>query len=46
MSFEFYKIVMTKNNVFVEKEYCDSGLFVLNVSEVNIIMEMHLLLHV
>ena len=25
---------MTKNNVFVGKEYCDQGLFVLNVSEV------------
>ena len=25
---------MTKNNVFVGKNYCDQGLFVLNVSEV------------
>ena len=34
MSFEFDKIVMTKNNVFVGKEYCDQVLFVLNVSEI------------
>jgi len=34
MSFESDKIVMTKNNVFVGKGYCDQGLFVLNISEV------------
>ena len=34
ISFESDKIVMTKNNVFVGKGYCDQGLFVLNVSEV------------
>jgi len=32
--FESDKIVMTKNNVFVGKGYCDQGLFVLNVSNV------------
>jgi len=32
MSFESDKIVMTKNNVFVGKEYCNHGLFVLNVA--------------
>jgi hypothetical protein len=31
MSFESDKIVITKNNVFVGKEYCNHGLFVLNV---------------
>nr|KYP68734.1 hypothetical protein KK1_022375 [Cajanus cajan] len=30
--FEFDKIVMTKNNVFMGKGYCDHGLFVLNLS--------------
>ena len=34
ISFESDKIIMTKNNVFVGKGYCDQGLFVLNVSEV------------
>ncbi|CAJ2667187.1 unnamed protein product [Trifolium pratense] len=34
VSFESDKIVMTKNNVFVGKGYCDQGLFVLNISEV------------
>jgi len=29
--FEYDKIVTTKNNVFVEKGYCDQGLFVLNI---------------
>ena len=32
--FESDEIVMTKNNVFVGKGYCDQALFVLNVSEV------------
>jgi hypothetical protein len=31
VSFESDKIVMTKNNIFVGKGYCDQGLFVLNV---------------
>jgi hypothetical protein len=34
VSFESDKIVMTKNNVFVGKGYCDKGLFVLNIAEV------------
>ena len=34
VSFESDKIVMTKNNVFVGKGYCDQGLFVLNISEI------------
>jgi len=34
VSFEYDKIVMTKNNVFVGKGYCDQGLFVLNIYEV------------
>jgi len=34
VSFEFDKIVMTKNNVFMGKENCDQGLFVLNISEI------------
>jgi len=34
VSFEFDKIVMTKNNVFVGKGYCDQGLFVLNIYEI------------
>jgi len=34
VSFEFDKVVMTKNNVFVGKGYCDQGIFVLNVSEI------------
>ena len=31
VSFESDKIIMTKNNVFVGKGYCNKGLFVLNV---------------
>jgi len=34
VSFEYDKIVIIKNNVFVVKGYCDQGLFVLNVSEI------------
>ena len=34
ISFESDKIVMTKNNIFLGKGYCDQGLFILNVSEV------------
>ena len=34
VSFESDKIVMTKNNVFVGKGYCDQGLFVLNIDEI------------
>ena len=34
ISFEFDKTIMTKNNVFVRKDYCDQGFFVLNVSNV------------
>jgi len=34
VSFKYDKIVMTKNNVFVGKGYCDQGLFVLNVSKI------------
>jgi len=34
VSFESDKIVMTKNNVFVGKGYCDQSLFVLNIYEV------------
>ena len=34
VSFESDKIVMTKNNVFVGKGYCDQGFFVLNISEI------------
>jgi hypothetical protein len=33
VSFESDKIVMTKNDVFVGKGYCDQGLFILSVSE-------------
>ena len=33
VSFESDKIVMTKNNIFVGKGYCNQGLFVLIVSE-------------
>ncbi|XP_045802272.1 uncharacterized protein LOC123895839 [Trifolium pratense] len=33
VSFESDKIVMTKNNVFVGKGYCDQGLFVLSISD-------------
>ena len=34
MSLESDKIVMTKNNVFMGKGYCDQGLFVLNISKI------------
>jgi len=34
VSFESDKILMTKNNVFMGKGYCDQGLFVLNIYEV------------
>ncbi|XP_075108911.1 uncharacterized protein LOC142180744 [Nicotiana tabacum] len=34
VSFEYDKIIMTKNNVFVGKGYCNQGLFVLNISDV------------
>jgi len=34
VSFESDKIVMTKNNVFVGKGYCDKGLIVLIIAEV------------
>ena len=32
--FEYNKIVITKNNVFVGKGFCNQGLFVLSISEV------------
>ena len=34
MSFEYDKIVMTKNNVFMGKGFCNQGLFVLSISKV------------
>jgi len=34
VSFEYDKTVMTKNNVFVGKRYCDQGLFVLNIFKI------------
>ena len=34
VSFESDKIEMTKNNIFVGKEFCNQGLFVLSISEV------------
>ena len=34
VSFEYDKIVMTKNNVFVGNGFCNQGLFVLSISEV------------
>ena len=34
MSFEFDKNVLTKNNVFVGKGFCNQRLFVLNIYEV------------
>jgi len=34
VSFEYDKIVMTENNVFMGKGYCDQGLFILNISEI------------
>ena len=33
VSFENDKIVMTKNNIFVEKGFCNQGLFVLSIAE-------------
>ena len=33
VSFEYNKIVMTKNNVFVGKGFCNQGLSMLNISE-------------
>jgi hypothetical protein len=32
MSFESNKIVMTKNNIFVGKWYCNHRLFILNIA--------------
>ena len=34
VSFESNKIVLTKNNVFVGKGFCNQGLFVFNISEI------------
>ena len=34
VSFEFDRIVMTKNNVFMEKEFCNQELFVLSIAEI------------
>ena len=34
VSFESDKIVMTKNNIFVGKRYCNQGLYVLNIYEI------------
>lgn len=34
VSLESDKIVITKNNIFVGKGYCNQGLFVLNISDV------------
>ena len=34
VSFEYDKIVMTKNNVFARKGFCNQELFVLSISEV------------
>ena len=34
VSFEFDKIVMTKNNIFVVKGFCNQGLFVLSISKI------------
>ena len=34
VSFEFDRIVITKNNVFLGKGFCNQGLFVLSISEV------------
>ena len=34
VSFESDKIVMTKDNIFVRKGFCNQGLFVLSISEV------------
>ena len=44
--FESEKIVMTKNNIFVRKNYCNQGLFVLNIDNVmneNIYFSVYLL---
>ena len=32
--FEFDKIVLTKNDAFVRNDYCNRGLFMLNVSNI------------
>ena len=34
VSFEYDRSVMTKNNIFMEKEFCNQGLFVLNIAEI------------
>ena len=34
VSFESDKIVMTKNNIFLEKGFCNQGLFILSISKV------------
>ena len=34
VSFESNRIVMTKNNIFMGKGFCNQGLFVLSISEV------------
>ena len=34
VSFEFDKIVMTKNNVFMGKGFCNQGFFALSISKV------------
>ena len=34
VSFEFDRIVMTKNNIFVGKGFCNQGLLILSISEV------------
>ena len=34
VSFEYDRIVMTKNNIFVGKGFCNQGLFVLSISKV------------
>ena len=34
VSFEYDRIVMTQNNIFVGKGFCNQGLFVLSISEV------------
>lgn len=36
VSFEYDKIIMTKNNVLIGKGYCNQGLFVLSVDDNNI----------
>ena len=42
--FESDKIVLTKNDAFVGKGYCNQGLFMLNVLILSIIMHLLLLL--